>query len=33
LSKSKSDKIIVWAHNAHISNEIISRGIGKMGSD
>jgi len=34
LAKNKDNKIIVWAHNAHISNEIIvDNEIGIMGRD
>ena len=34
LAKDKNNKIIVWAHNAHISNEIITDNeIGIMGRD
>lgn len=33
LAKHKSNKIIVWAHNAHISNEIVADEIGRMGRD
>ncbi|MGB3343075.1 MAG: erythromycin esterase family protein [Aequorivita sp.] len=34
LAKDKNNKIIVWAHNAHISNEIIvDKEIGIMGRD
>lgn len=34
LAKDKNNKIIVWAHNAHISNEIIvDNEIGIMGRD
>ena len=34
LAKEKNSKIIVWAHNAHISNEVIAENeIGIMGRD
>lgn len=34
LAKNKKQKIVVWAHNAHISNKIITDGeIGIMGRD
>lgn len=33
FAKDKSNKIIVWAHNAHISNEILADDIGRMGRD
>ncbi|GLU43600.1 hypothetical protein Musp01_12240 [Muricauda sp. NBRC 101325] len=31
LARNTNEKIIVWAHNAHISNQIISNEIGMMG--